>query len=64
MEKIVLTPNEAAELIRISPNDIYSLITSGDIPAYREGRNWKIPKTLLVRYVEERALREAEERRK
>lgn len=65
METLVVTPNEAAKLLRVSPNEIYQKLEKGEIPAYRDGvngKNWKIPKVLLQDYINERALEEAKDR--
>lgn len=47
----ILTPDEAAEILRVGTNRIYELLHSGELPAFRTGRMWKIPKDLLIEYV-------------
>lgn len=64
MEKLIVSATEAAQILGTSPNSIQEALESGDLPAYKEGRNWKIPRTMLEQYVEERAVREAAERRR
>lgn len=64
MEKLILSPAEVAESLSTSPNTILAAIQSGEIPAYREGRNWKVPKASLQQYVIDRAAKESAERRR
>ena len=40
------------------------LLKRGDIVAYRDGRNWKVPVKEIEKYVETRAAIETAERRK
>ena len=63
MERLVVTPQEAAEMLATSPNNIYPLLESGDIPAYRQGSFWKIPVHSLKEYVISKAFNESKERR-
>ena len=63
MEIIILTGEEVARTLKISREQAYDRLERGEIPAYRDGRSWKIPKRLLTEYVESKALREAKERK-
>ena len=63
MKRLVCTPAEAAEALVTSPDKVRELIQSGEIPAYREGRNFKIVISLLQVYIEERAMGETERRK-
>lgn len=56
-ERFVLNSKEASEYIGIGINRIRELCASGDIKAARSGKNWKIPKPMLERYVMEKAER-------
>ena len=47
----VLTPEEAAEALRIGMNAIYDNLRSGKLKAFRNGRTWRIPKTALTEYI-------------
>ena len=60
---LIYSANEAAKVLRTDPGTIYKKLEKGDIPAYKEGANWKIPKALLAAYIENRALAEAKDRR-
>jgi excisionase family DNA binding protein len=44
----VLTPREASELLVISPSSVYSLMRSGELPFFRIGSHFKIPKRQLA----------------
>lgn len=47
----VLTPDEAAEALRIGMNAIYDNLRSGKLKAFRNGRSWRIPKATLIEYI-------------
>lgn len=47
----VLTINDLREVLNIGRNAAYDLLTNGDIPAFRIGRNWKIPKSAVIAYL-------------
>lgn len=64
MDAIVVSIAEAAKILSLQAATVQRLVENGEIPAFREGRNWKIPVALLKEYVETRALKEAEQRRK
>lgn len=63
MNKLVVTQAEAAKMLGVNADKLKPLLEDGTIPAYRDGRIWSIPVTLLEQYVVGRALKEAEERR-
>lgn len=63
MERLVCTPEQAAHALITSPDEVRRLIKTGELPAYRQGTNWKIVITQLQRYIEDRATRETKERR-
>lgn len=64
MDVLVYTADEAARVLRVRPEKIFEMLSSGEIPAYREGRGWKIPKTLLQATIESKAINEAKERKR
>lgn len=47
----ILSPEEAAEALRIGENAIYELLNYGKLKAYKNGRNWLIPRDALREYV-------------
>ena len=63
MERLVVTPREAAKMLFASLDTVNAKCHSGEIPAYRDGRNWKIPIAGLEEYVVDKAKEEAMERR-
>lgn len=64
IEPLVVSAIEAAEMLRTGVHVVYPLIERGEIPAYRVGCNWKIPVDLLKATVENKAIKEAQERRR
>lgn len=48
---IVLTPAEAMDVLGIGKNTMYRLLNSGELPAIRIGRNWRIPWNSLESYL-------------
>ena len=62
--RLVIPASEAAKLLGTDNNAVQKMLERGEIPAYREGRNWKIPVDLLKATVENRAIKEAQERRR
>lgn len=63
MEALVLSAAEAAKVLRIDNNSLLRKLAQGEIPAYREGKSWKVPVSTLKATVENRAITEAKERR-
>ena len=51
----ILSPGEAAEALRIGENALYELLNSGKLKAYKNGRNWLIPRDAVHQYVLEQA---------
>lgn len=47
----ILTPQEAAEALRIGQEAVYKLLGSGKLKAFRNGRVWRIPKSALKEYI-------------
>lgn len=63
-KNLVLTAEETAKVIRESQKSTLIKLETGEIPAYREGSHWKVPRKLLEQYIENKALVETKERRK
>ena len=51
----ILSPEEAAEALRIGENAIYELLNSKKLSVYKNGRNWLIPKEAVRKYVVEQS---------
>ena len=46
----ILSPEEAAEALRIGENAIYELLNEGKLKAYKNGRTWRVPKEAVKEY--------------
>ena len=52
MDKILLRPSEAAELLGVSRSKVYELLARGVLPRVRVGLSLRIPVQALRRWVE------------
>ena len=50
----ILTIEEVAEALRIGSSQAYRIVRSNQLKAYKERRDWKIPKTALILYIQKR----------
>lgn len=50
--KEFLTPQEVAEILRVSVYTVRRWIKEGDLPAYKVGRSWRIEEDELGRWME------------
>ena len=55
MERLVVSPVEAAKMLQTRPDKIRELCKAGEIPHYKDGRNVKIPVEALSQYVMDKA---------
>ena len=53
-EARLLTVNEVADLLRVSRMTVYRLIKSGEMPALRVGRNYRLREEDIHNYLTER----------
>lgn len=51
----ILTVKQAAELLQLSEDTVYPLTHRADFPAVRIGRTIRIPRVLLLAWVEDQA---------
>lgn len=51
----ILTVEEVSAILKVGMTQTYKLLRSGTLKAYKEGKDWKIPKEALVLYVKEQA---------
>ena len=58
MDKLLLRPTEAAELIGMGRAKTYDLIRTGDLPSVRIGKSIRVPARELRAWVDQLALRE------
>ena len=56
-------PDEAAPILRCTPEQVELLARAGEIPGVKFGRNWVFVRVDLVECIRERARQEAQERR-
>lgn len=47
----IMTVNELAEALRIGTSQAYKLLKTRKIRGFKEGKDWKIPRSALVEYV-------------
>lgn len=47
----IMTIEELAEALRIGTTQAYKLVNSGVLKAYKEGKDWKIPKDAVIMYI-------------
>lgn len=47
----ILTVTELSEVLRIGATQAYRILRSGKINAYKEGKDWKIPKEAVKQYI-------------
>jgi len=55
MERLLLRPQEAAELMGIGRSKVYELLSDGTLPSVRVGHSVRVPLEGLRQWVEERA---------
>lgn len=49
----ILTVEEVSAILKIGTTQAYKIVRSGTLKAYKEGKDWKIPKESLVLYIKE-----------
>lgn len=47
----ILTVEEVSEILYIGRNTTYDLLRKGELPGFRIGRVWKIPRQALESYI-------------
>lgn len=62
-ETLILTAAETAKLLRLNAAETLRRLETGEITATRDGRGWKVPKSLLIAYIENKAIKETQARR-
>lgn len=60
----LMTPDEVASKLRVSKTFVMSALNSGEIPAARFGRDWKIDEDQLHEWFKTLADSQARERRR
>ena len=52
IENEYLTPREVMQLLYIGRNTFYKLVNSGELPAFRVGKLWRVSRKALKNYIE------------
>lgn len=47
----LITIEDLCEMLFIGKNAAYHLLNTGEIKAFRIGRNWKIPRQSVINYI-------------
>jgi excisionase family DNA binding protein len=58
---VLLTVSEVASAMRVSNMTVYRLIRSGELPAVRVGKSYRIREGELERFLDERSVRVGDE---
>jgi excisionase family DNA binding protein len=61
MEPVLVRPEEAAEMLRLSRARVYELIGSGELPSVKVGRFTRVSVDVLREWVAVRSRREPKE---
>ena len=54
MDKFLLRPTEAAEMLGIGRTRMYEMLACGDLPSIRIGRSVRVPVAALNKWIEDR----------
>ena len=52
----ILTLAEVAEYLKISKKTAYKMARSGDLPAFKAGKHWRVPQAELGAWIARRSL--------
>lgn len=47
----ILTIEEVAEALKVGTSQVYKLVRSGSLKAFKEEKNWRIPRQSVSEYV-------------
>ena len=56
MERLLLRPNEAAEVLGLGRSKTYELLASGDLPSVTVGKSRRVPLEALRAWVRDRTV--------
>lgn len=51
----ILSVDDIAAILKVGNTQVYKLLRSGRLKAYKEGKDWKIPKESLILYIRKQA---------
>lgn len=60
----ILTITDVAEILKIGNTQAYKIVRSGQLKGYKEGKDWKIPKSCLIEYITRKVSLSGQEIRK
>lgn len=61
MEKLLLRPTEAAEVIGLGRSKMYELLAKGIVPSIRIGKSVRVPVAALRNWVEQQEQKQTQE---
>lgn len=50
----ILTIPEVADILKIGTSQTYKIVRSRQLKGFKEGKDWKIPKSCLIEYILQR----------
>lgn len=56
-QDVVMTVDEVARYLQLHPLTVRNLARTGAIPAFKVGRQWRIQRSMLAKWLEEQALK-------
>lgn len=51
----ILTIQDVADILKVGTTQVYKIVRSGELKAFKEGKDWKIAKPALVEYVAQKS---------
>ena len=51
----ILDINDLSEILKVGSSHAYKLVREGKIHAFKSGKDWKIPKVSVIKYIKERS---------
>lgn len=50
----ILSIIDIADILKIGTTQAYKIVRSGQLKGYKEGKDWKIPKSSLIEYINQK----------
>lgn len=50
----ILTITDVSEILKIGTTQAYKIVRSGKLKGFKEGKDWKIPKSALTEYIKQK----------
>ena len=47
----ILTIQDVADILKVGTTQVYKIVRTGQLKAFKEGKDWKITKQALIEYV-------------